>query len=367
MSVRRRLFAGDPSLMAADYRLIQEANQALELTPSSVLDKPASAPSGEARDYASIDPFYWPDETSTDGLPYIRRPDEVNPEISQWDQVKLNITCSAINTLSLAYFLSDLEEFAAHAALLLRTWFLDESTGMRPHLTFAGVVPGRCEGDHRGISEGIPLTWMIDAVGLLAEAGSWTSADDGEFKRWFEEYLSWLRVSDHGRSQAVERDYHGTWYDVQVAAAALFLGDDDLCRRVTAETAPRRLTEQIDATGRQIHEDAKEHNVRHSATNLGGLFELADLADRVGVDLWSYESSSGASIRKAFYWLIGRISDWDDGQPADSAQLLPLARRGGLQFQDPSCEELFLLKAGSESSADRTNLLYPISGEDDFS
>jgi hypothetical protein len=53
-SVRRRLFAGDPMLMAADNRLIQEANQALGLAPRSVLDKVEAAPSGSHKDYASI-------------------------------------------------------------------------------------------------------------------------------------------------------------------------------------------------------------------------------------------------------------------------------------------------------------------------
>ena len=361
VSVRRRLFAGDPRLMAADERLIQEAHQALEMPPCSVLDKPQPGPSGEMRDYASIDPMWWPDESAKDGLPYMSRNDEVNPEFREWDRMRLNAVCSAVNTLSLGYFFSDVEEFASHAALLTRTWFLDHSTAMRPSLAYAGRVPGRWDGDHRGISEGIPLLWVMDAVGLLAESRSWTTADGGELRQWYQTYLDWLRVSDQGRRQSLERGHHGTWYDVQVAAIALFVGDDTLCRQISEEIAPKRVGGQIDGSGRQAHEETRGQSLDSAATNLAGLFDLAELAARVGVDLWGFESPDGASIKGGFQRLLDRAIDEQDPRAGgiDPFQLLPLARRAAIQYRDPTVEQRLQAIVAEDLSADRTNLLYP--------
>ena len=47
------------------------------------------------------------------------------------------------------------------------------------------------------------------------------------------------------------------------------------------------------------------------------------------------------------------------GQNFDQYQLLPLLRRGGVKYQDPSCEERIKALAGIDWEADRTNLIYP--------
>ena len=358
LAVRRRLFDGDPELMAADERLLQEAGQALELVPASVLDKVRPGAGGEMRDYASIDPIWWPAEESSSGLPYVRRSGEVNPEVRDWDQVRLNGTCSAIHTLSLAFFLSDLEEFAAHAAMLVRTWFLDQSMGMHPHLTYAAAVPGRCDGDHRGITEGVPLLWVLDGAGLLEEAPCWSGDEKEGLRQWFAAYLDWLRSSPQGRRQALEPDHNGTWYDVQVAAVGLYLGDERLCRQVVEEFGRRRIEEQIDGDGRLVQVESQDggHDLRVSS--LTGLFDLADLGLRTGVDLWGYEAAEGASLRIAYGRLVEGAVKPEATDCLQYHTLLPLVRRGATRFGDPSAEQR-LRQVWDVEASDRTNLLYP--------
>ena len=358
LAVRRRLFDGDPELMAADERLFQEARQARESAPASVLDKVRPGAGGEMRDYASIHPMWWPAADASNGLPYVRRIDEVNPEVRDWDQVRLNGTCSAIHTLCLAYFFSDLEEFAAYAAMLVRTWFLDQSMGMHPHLAYAAAVPGRCDGDHRGITEGVPLLWVLDGAGLLEESRSWSREEEQGLHQWFAAYLDWLRSSPQGRRQALAPDHNGTWYDVQVAAVGLYLGDERLCRQVVEEFGRRRIEEQIEADGRLVHEESQGGGLDLCVSNLTGLFDLADLGVRVGVDLWSYEPTGGVSLRSAFERLVESALEPAATDGLQYHTLLPLVRRGAIRFADPSAEQR-LHRVGDVEASDRTNLLYP--------
>jgi len=79
-AARTSLVRGEPQLQPTLARLRQEAEKALLLSPPSVMDKPRPAASGDPHDYFSYGPYWWPDPAKPDGLPYIRRDGEVNPD-----------------------------------------------------------------------------------------------------------------------------------------------------------------------------------------------------------------------------------------------------------------------------------------------
>src|SRR5215470_4681354 len=60
--------------------LFAEADRALRSGPFSVMDKELVPPSGDKHDYMSIGPYWWPDPQQPNGLPYMRRDGERNPE-----------------------------------------------------------------------------------------------------------------------------------------------------------------------------------------------------------------------------------------------------------------------------------------------
>ncbi len=60
--------------------LRSEADKALKAGPFSVTQKERVAPGGDKHDYLSFAPYWWPDPKSKDGLPYIRRDGETNPD-----------------------------------------------------------------------------------------------------------------------------------------------------------------------------------------------------------------------------------------------------------------------------------------------
>jgi len=98
--------------------------------------------------------------------------------------------------------------------------------------------------------------------------------------------------------------------------------------------------------------------------NLSGMFNLASLGERVGIDLWNHESSDGRSIRGALDWLIPFLlkeKPWPYQQikkfsPARSFSLL---RRAAITYSEPRYET----QAGrlpGVAPDDRARLLYPL-------
>ena len=211
---------------------------ALETPLVSVMDKQKLPPSGDKHDFVSYGPYWWPDPKKPDGLPYIRRDGEVNPESRgpATDYHAMGRMADAVKTLALAYFLSHDEAYAAHAARLLRAWFLDPATRMNPNLNFGQAIPGVCEGRGVGIIDTVSLLPIPDATLVLLPSAAWTDADQQGLRDWFAAYLQWLLTSKNGKDEAAAENNHGTWYDAQVAALAIYVGRPEIARQ-TLQTA----------------------------------------------------------------------------------------------------------------------------------
>jgi hypothetical protein len=286
--------------LLADIR--RDADEALEDGPWSVMDKPLIPPSGDKHDYYSIGPYWWPDPAKADGLPYIRRDGETNPDREKYDNNGMGRMRSAVEALARGWYFTGEPAYAERVALLLRTWFLDAETRMNPHLQYGQAIPGICDGRPIGIIDTAGLITLVDAVGLLESAEAWTDDDQQQLQAWFREYVTWLLTSEHGKGESQTKNNHAVWYDAQVASFALYAGDTDTAHRVLAEVGPRRIATQIEPDGRMPLELARTKSFDYTSMNLRGFLHLARLGEHVGVDLWGYRSDDGRSIEAALDW-----------------------------------------------------------------
>jgi len=363
-NTKARLQRGDGALRSALDKLKRDAAPVLVERNFSVVDKQLAPADGDKHDYMSLAPYWWPNPDTANGLPYVRRDGEINPERDHAsDRKSLENMTSGVETLSFAYFFTGREAYAARAAKLLRVWFLDEATKMNPHLRFAQAIPGRSSGRGAGIIETHDLPDLIDAVALLARSKEWSGNDQQALQGWFERYLRWLLESAEGRREAKALNNHASWYDVQLASFSLFIGKKDLAKNVTGEFAAKRIAKQIEPDGRQPYELGRTQSWNYSLFNLEAMFSAASIAEKLGVDLWSDQGAEKRGIRKALDWLVpfaGGKSAWSHPQITrlQPERLAPFLRRAALHYRDPAYEDV-LNKISGVKPDQRMNLLYP--------
>ena len=344
-------------------KLERDAQEALTAGPFSVVDKEITPPSGNKHDYMSQAPYWWPDPAKANGLPYIRRDGERNPEINKIsDHRVMDQMVAAVETLALAYYFKSEEVYAEKAARLLRAWFLDPATKMNPNLEHAQGIPGINKGRGIGLIETRGLTRVVDAIGLLAGAKAWTESDQRGMEDWFREFLQWMLESKNGRDEAAAKNNHGTYYDLQVVSFALFLRKQELAKNILQTARQKRIATQIEPDGQQLLELDRTRAWSYSVGNLDGLMSLARLGEQAGVDLWSYRTPDGRSIRRALDYLIPFAlgeSKWAHQQLGEwqPQMLFPLIRRAAIKSPQ---YHAFLPKLPKLDAADRSRLLLPL-------
>jgi len=360
-AAKQRVRQQDPSISPAIAKLKRDADNALNLGPFSVTTKEATPPSGDKHDYMSQAPYFWPDPAKPNGLPYIRRDGERNPEIDKINNHRVKDQMEeSVETLALGYYFLEKEDYAAKATELLRAFFLVPATRMNLNLQFAQGIPGINTGRGIGLIETRGLTRVVDAIGLVAGSRAWTANDQRGMEEWFSKFLQWMLESKNGRDESAAKNNHGTYYDVQVVSFALFLGKRDLARDVLLAARSKRIALQIEPDGRQLLELARTKAWGYSCGNLDGLMLLARLGENVGVDLWNYETTDGRSIRKALgflvpfafgqKWTYQQLGEWPP------QQLFPLIRRAASKYPDEEIKSA-VDKLPPVDASDRIRLL----------
>lgn len=308
--------------------LLSQADKELKSTPPSVMEKTMIPASGDKHDYMSMGPYWWPDPDKEDGLPYIRKDGERNPELDKLDRNKLGRMARAVITLGLGYYFSGNEKYADKAVDFLKVWFMDPDTRMNPNLIYRQTIPGRNNGLGRG--EGVIDTYsfveMLDAVELLKSSKAWTPEVEAGMQSWFTAFVEWLTTHPVAIQEKQARNNHGLAYDVQVARYALFTGNEELARSLVAGFPETRLFKQIEPDGKQPLELARTTALGYTVFNLTHMLDMASIARSLGMDIYHVTSEDGRSVTAAIGFLIPylgkpqsafpyqQIKEWDEKQ-----------------------------------------------------
>lgn len=294
----------------------------------SVVYKKGIAPSGDKHDYVSLSRYWWRNPSTSNGLPYVFKDGESNPELNHYDRNTLGNMCNAVSTLSLAFFYSGSEKYAEKAFDLLKIWFLNSDTKMNPNLEYSQFIPGRddSKGRPEGLIDSYSFVGMLNSIPLLRTSAHYSEADEVELKKWFSDFVHWLQVSEQGKKENNAKNNHATAYDAQLITYLLFSGDEDGARRIIRDFPTKRIFAQIEPDGKQPNELWRTLAYHYSWYNLSHMVDVCATAQKLGVNLLDEKSVDGRSIygamdylasfigKNASSWPYQQISGWEAKQ-----------------------------------------------------
>lgn len=306
-----------PALMA----LVNDANSALSKGPFTVTTSAIVPPSGNVHDYYSWAPYWWPSCASvTDPNPqhdcqYVREDGKVNPDVTQLNDIStFNSMAKAVSSLTKAYVVTKNEQYAAKAASLIQTFFLDPSTSMNPSASYSQVVrgPGQWTGRAEGLLDMRFLIHVANGAQLLKGSQSWTSSLDAGLQYWFGQYVQWALTSAEGQQEGAAPNNHGSYEAAQIAAYWYYLGQIQQAQGVIQTFLSGAFQGQIDANGEQPLEAARTRPFHYRAFNLQALIVLGKIGSAVGVDVWNAKTAAGSTIQTAVNYLITLNPGFED-------------------------------------------------------
>ena len=228
---------------------------------------------------------------------------------------------------------------------------------MNPNLEYAQAIPGINNGRGIGIIETRSLTGIADAAGLLKGTSSWKDTDSRALQQWYEQFLNWLLTSKNGKDEHAAKNNHGTWFYVQAVDFALFTGNKARAFQLLEESK-KRIDSQMNNEGKMQLELDRTNGLGYSTFNIRAWFDLAVLAEKVGIDLWNYKNSQGATLRTAVDWLapfaLGE-KPWTYQQISkyNKNEFYPILLQAAYKYSDPN----YSMYAKRINSDDNNNMM----------
>jgi beta-galactosidase len=329
-------------------RILKAANAALVLKPVTITAYRARWSEGGPNDFYSNGDYWWPDPTRPDGLPYIQRDGESNPDNFSQHRLAVRDLRDAVAALAAAYKITGDERYAQKAAVLLRVFFLDQKTRMNPNLQYAQAIPGKTPGRGTGIIDGLHLAEVPPAIEALRKSPSLPPEALAGLKQWFGELTEWMITSKNGKEEAAAKNNHAVAYWLQIACFARFTGDEAKlaeCRRQFKEVF---VPKQMAADGSFPLELKRTKPYGYSIFQLDNMTALCQVLSMAEDNLWNFELPDGRGIRKAVAYLYPFLADkskWPlkpdvqawESWPARQSSLL----FAGLAFGEPRYLELW--------------------------
>ena len=308
-----------PEAKGIAKKIVKEADKRVGKPIITITENENLQASKDPHDYFSIGRYFWPDPSKTDGLPWINRDGETNPDsVKASDERKLGEMIHAVEYLSLAYSLTGDEKYGVEAARILRGFFLDAETKMNPHLDYGQSVPGKATGRGWGLIDTRGFMILPDVLNLLEKCPAWTAKDREGMRAWWTAFGNWMQTSKIGLQEKSAPNNHGAAYDVQLSAVLVMAEREEDAKKVLGESLPARLDAHITPEGKQPRELARTKSWSYSCFNLKNISKGSVMARSLGIDLWNHEGEGGrGSLKKAMLYLVPFLKNpegWSEKQ-----------------------------------------------------
>lgn len=283
--------------------LRKKSDDLLKMGRVSVIDRRLKAPSGDIHDYMSMGPYWWPDPSKPDGLPYIRKDGVINPETQDPNTIG-KVADTAHNLALAAFYFGDMR-YAKKAVKVIRDWYLEPESYMNPNLNYGQAIPGICDGRGIGLIDFSTCYNVYNAIAILQYLNAIDDDTVNSMKKWVNEFVDWMLTSEIGIDEDNQHNNHGVYFDVQVASAAIFTGRPMLAKKVLNHAYDLRVKKHIKDDGSQPHELARTKAMSYSFMNLEGLMLLGNMAIKQGVrqPYWSSDNNGDCLLKRAVDFL----------------------------------------------------------------
>lgn len=289
--------------------IVKKAQESLPVEPMHITDAIASMSEGGPHDFYSNGDYWWPNPGTPDGLPYVRRDGESNPNCFAKHREILRCLRTNVANLAAGYAVSGDEKYAEKAVILLKEFFLDGETKMNPHLLYAQAIPGICSGRGIGIIDTLHLIDVPAAVEVLKKSPHLTQDLLSGLTKWFDDYLRWMTTHPYGLDEMKEGNNHGVCWAVQAAVFALFTGNERILDQCRERYKTVMLPEQMASDGGFPKELARTKPYGYSIFQLDNMVTLCHVLSDEQNDLWDFELEDGRGIRKGLEFLYPYLED----------------------------------------------------------
>lgn len=262
-------------------------------------------------------------------------------------QSSLHEMSNAITILSQAYFFNEEEQYAKKAVDIIKAWFFDEKTSMKPNLDNSQFVWGLNNSER--ISSCIIDTYcfveMLNSVKLMEGSLSYTTEYQIGLKDWFGRFADWMQTSEQSKEESDTKGCHNVAYDVQLTLYLLFSGKKKEAYQIIQDFPEKRLFIQFGSDGKQLRKLGGELTFGASVTNIRYMVEFFLIAQKEGFAIWGKESDDKKSFYKAIDILLPYLRK-------DDSRFTDIGKSNRYIKQQEFCEDLFRITIFDPSRKD---------------
>lgn len=289
-------------------RVIQRAEEYLNLEPITVTATVSERSTGGIHDFYSEGDYWWPDPENPDG-PYIRKDGMTNPDNFTAHREAMIRLSQISGALASAYLVSGDDKYVVALLPHLKAWFVEKETLMNPNLLYGQAIMGRVSGRGIGIIDTIHLMEVAKAIAAIENSESVSDSDIKKLKSWFATYLDWIFTHEYGIAERDNGNNHSVCWALQASVFAELVGNDkvkDYCRNMYKTVL---LPDQMAENGSFPLELERTKPYGYSLFTLDAMTGLCQELSTPRDNLFKFTTSNGKSVKKGLAFLYPYVED----------------------------------------------------------